>query len=161
MTSPLMQEEIFGPILPILTFTDFSEAIATVRSLDKPLVVYYCGPHRGSNFKSLENETSSGALVANETMFQLGNSSMPFGGVGGSGYGRYHGFEGFKSFSNCKGVLQKPPLNMFPFTVAYPPYNMPKQWVMKFLQSRRNLGPYNPLRVAMQAPFTYGPLAKL
>jgi acyl-CoA reductase-like NAD-dependent aldehyde dehydrogenase len=64
-----MKEEIFGPILPIVSYNNISEAIALIRSLDKPLVIYYCGPHRGENFKRLEIETSSGSLVCNETMF--------------------------------------------------------------------------------------------
>jgi acyl-CoA reductase-like NAD-dependent aldehyde dehydrogenase len=100
-----MKEEIFGPILPVITYSSFSDAIEIIRSLDKPLVIYYFGPHRSDNFQRLEAETSSGTLICNETMIHLGNSNMPFGGVGGSGYGRYHGFEGFKQFSNTKGVM--------------------------------------------------------
>ncbi len=57
--------------------------------------------------------------------------------------------------------MRKPPLNMFPFTTAYPPYTTSKQWVMTFLQNMRDMGKYNPVRVFMQAPYTYGPLAKL
>jgi acyl-CoA reductase-like NAD-dependent aldehyde dehydrogenase len=117
-----MQEEIFGPILPVLTYHSFDEAINTINQLDKPLVIYYFGDHRGANFSRLERETSSGTLISNETMFHLCNSDLPFGGVGMSGYGRYHGFEGFKAFSNCKGVMHKPPLNMFPYDMGYPPY---------------------------------------
>lgn len=92
-----MKEEIFGPILPVLTFNHFSEVIKTINSLDKPLVVYYYSKNpMGENFKLLEEYTSSGALICNESMFQIMNADMPFGGVGMSGYGRYHGIEGFK-----------------------------------------------------------------
>ncbi|TNV79354.1 hypothetical protein FGO68_gene3101 [Halteria grandinella] len=161
LDSPLMKEEIFGPILPILTFNTFDDAIRIINKLDKPLVVYYFGDHFGENFKRLENETSSGALISNETMFHLGNSDMPFGGVGMSGYGRYHGFEGFKQFSNCKGVLHKPPLNMFPYTAGYPPYSKGKQAIMAMLQKMRGLTKYNPVRIALEAPYKYGLLAKL
>jgi aldehyde dehydrogenase (NAD+) len=92
-----MKEEIFGPILPVLTFDHFSEVIKTINSLDKPLVVYYYSKNQtGENFKLLEEQTSSGALICNESMFHIMNADMPFGGVGMSGYGRYHGIEGFK-----------------------------------------------------------------
>ncbi len=59
-------------------------------------------------------------------MYQLMNADMPFGGVGMSGYGRYHGIEGFRQFSNSKGVMHKPELNVFPFSVAFPPFTKPK-----------------------------------
>lgn len=61
------------------------------------------------------NGTSSGSLVVNETIYQIMNAYLPFGGVGQSGYGRYHGEEGFKTFSNMKSILIKPSLNCFPF----------------------------------------------
>jgi aldehyde dehydrogenase (NAD+) len=122
LSSPLMCEEIFGPILPVLTFRDIKDAVTLINHQEKPLVVYYFGAHFGANFRYLQDHTSSGALISNETMFHLGNSDMPFGGVGMSGYGRYHGFEGFKAFSNCKSVMHKPPLNIFPYNQAYPPY---------------------------------------
>ena len=121
-----MKEEIFGPILPVITFKDFSEAIRLVNRMEKPLVIYYFGHHFSDNFKRLEIETSSGNLISNETMYHLMNADMPFGGVGLSGYGRYHGFEGFKGFSNMKGVMHKPSINVFPYTLGYPPFNKPK-----------------------------------
>lgn len=68
LDSNLMKEEIFGPILPVLTFQKLSEAIEIINSKEKPLVIYYFGPHKGANFKRLELETSSGSLVSNETM---------------------------------------------------------------------------------------------
>ena len=65
-----MNEEIFGPILPVITFNHFSEVIKIINSLDKPLVVYYYSKnHTGENFKLLEEQTSSGALICNESMF--------------------------------------------------------------------------------------------
>lgn len=99
-TSPLMQNEIFGPILPIVTIQKIDDAIAYINKNEKPLVVYYFGNSTCANYKRVEKETSSGALVANDTIFQIANTNLPFGGVGHSGTGRLHGYEGFKSFSN-------------------------------------------------------------
>jgi len=86
-----MREEIFGPVLPVVTFSKFDEVVQQIKSLDKPLVAYYFGDENGANFKRLETETSSGALVANEVLYHVSNLYLPFGGVGYSGYGRYHG----------------------------------------------------------------------
>jgi len=76
----------------------------------------------GSNFKRVENETSSGSLVMNDTLFQLVNPDLPFGGVGFSGTGRYHGYEGYKAFSNPKSVMVKPALNFYPYNRVFPPF---------------------------------------
>ena len=95
-----MKDEIFGPILPIITFDEIDEAIDFINSKDKPLAIYYFGSNWSSNYTRIEQETSSGALVVNETLFQIVNPYLPFGGVGNSGYGRCRGFEGFKQFSN-------------------------------------------------------------
>jgi len=116
-----MQEEIFGPVLPVLTFNKFYEVVQQINKLDKPLVVYYFGNEKSANFKRLEAETSSGALVANETLYHALSLYLPFGGVGYSGYGRYHGYEGFKAFSNMKSILVKSPLNHYPYSKMYPP----------------------------------------
>jgi hypothetical protein len=156
-----MREEIFGPILPILTFNKFKEAIDIVNKMEKPLVIYYFGPHFSKNFSILEKRTSSGCLISNETMFHLMNSDMPFGGVGLSGYGRYHGYEGYKAFSNIKGVMHKPPINVFPYTSAYPPYTFTRRLAIKFFSTMKNFEKTSPLRWIIHAPFTYGPLAKL
>ena len=67
--SPLMKDEIFGPILPLFSFQNIEEAIQVVNEGEKPLVIYYFGTSNGSNFKRIERETSSGALVSNETLF--------------------------------------------------------------------------------------------
>lgn len=69
LSSPLMTEEIFGPILPVLTFNSFNEVISILNQKEKPLVIYYFGPHYGENFKALEEKTSSGCLISNETMY--------------------------------------------------------------------------------------------
>lgn len=82
------------------------------------------------------NETSSGSFVVNETIYQIINTDLPFGGVGHSVYGRYHGISGFKAFSNEKSILVKPVLDCFPFNLIYPPYSPEKQaQIMNFLNS--------------------------
>ena len=134
--SPLMQDEIFGPILPVYSYQTFDEVIKMINEKDKPLVVYYFGKSCcGGNYKRLEKETSSGSLVVNETIFHVGNPDLPFGGVGFSGYGRYHGFEGFKAFSNAKSILLKPVLNFYPYTNVYPPWTQEKQKLIKFFMT--------------------------
>lgn len=100
--SPVMQEEIFGPILPVFTYKDIDEAIQFVNSKDKPLAVYYYGKNSWSNknMVRVKEETYSGAFLVNESAFHFLNQYAPFGGVGASGYGRCHGHEGFKQCSN-------------------------------------------------------------
>jgi aldehyde dehydrogenase (NAD+) len=100
--------------------------IAKINSGDKPLAVYYFGTCWGSNRSRLEKETSSGALVTNDTLFQIANPNLPFGGVGASGYGRTHGFEGFKCFSNQKSVMTKASLNFYPYNKVLPPFTKDK-----------------------------------
>ncbi len=112
----VMKEEIFGPILPVYTYQNFDEVVKHINSNPKPLCLYYFGKTSGKNFKKLEKETSSGALVANETLFQMVNSDLPFGGVGFSGYGRCHGEAGFKAFSNAKSVFDKAVMKMYPYS---------------------------------------------
>ena len=114
--SPVMQEEIFGPILPVFTFSKIDEVIEFINARDKPLTLYYFGGlFNNSNRHRVEKETSSGAYVVNDVLFNLANPDLPFGGVGASGYGKYHGFDGFKAFSNAKAVMIKPTLKMYPY----------------------------------------------
>ena len=101
---PLMQEEIFGPILPVMTFKDIQNVIDFVCSREKPLALYYYGKQ---NLNRILKETSSGSVCVNECITQLLNASMPFGGVGASGMGAYHGKWGFDTFSHLKPVMKK------------------------------------------------------
>ena len=96
MNSEMMQEEIFGPILPIIVYKDFSFVLQTIKSLGKPLAIYYMGNPSDNNFSTLISCTSSGSVSCNEILLQVSISEMSFGGVGDSGYGRYMGLEGFK-----------------------------------------------------------------
>lgn len=103
---PVMQEEIFGPILPVIEYDDVSEAIAIINQKPKPLALYIFSRNRELQ-KRILNETSSGGVCINDTVMQVGVSSLPFGGVGESGMGRYHGKASFDTFSHFKSVLKK------------------------------------------------------
>ncbi|MEH1784632.1 aldehyde dehydrogenase [Nostoc sp.] len=101
----VMQEEIFGPILPIIEYTDIAEAIALINSRPKPLALYLFSQDKNLQKRVLQ-ETSSGGVCINDTVMQVGVSSLPFGGVGDSGIGNYHGKASFDTFSHNKSVLQ-------------------------------------------------------
>lgn len=137
-TSGVMKDEIFGPILPIVTYQTIDEAIKYIKDGDKPLSLYYFGNSNGTNSKRVQRETSSGSYVVNDVLFQLINPDLPFGGVGYSGYGKYHGYEGFKSFSNAKSVFIKPAIKMYPYNKIYPPFTADKQSFIKFLMRVTN-----------------------
>jgi aldehyde dehydrogenase (NAD+) len=95
-SSKMMQEEIFGPLFPMHTYKHLDEALEYITTeQDKPLVCYYFGAKNGSNMYKVRDNTSSGTFVCNETIYQILNTDLPFGGVGGSGYGRTHGLQGF------------------------------------------------------------------
>ena len=110
-----MKDEIFGPILPIITIKSIDDAIKFIKERDKPLCLYYFGNCCGKNAKKISNETSSGAFVVNDCVFHVLNDELPFGGVGASGYGKLHGIFGFNSLSNQKSVLLKPAVDFFPY----------------------------------------------
>ncbi|MBN4002578.1 MULTISPECIES: aldehyde dehydrogenase [unclassified Nostoc] len=101
----VMQEEIFGPILPMIEYTDIAEAIALINSRPKPLALYLFSQDKNLQ-KQVLQETSSGGVCINDTVMQVGVSSLPFGGVGDSGIGNYHGKASFDTFSHKKSVLQ-------------------------------------------------------
>ncbi|MFN6515972.1 MAG: aldehyde dehydrogenase [Nostoc sp. CreGUA01] len=101
----VMQEEIFGPILPIIEYSDIAEAIALINSRPKPLALYLFSQNKNLQ-NSLLQETSSGGVCINDTIMHVGVTSLPFGGVGDSGIGNYHGKASFDTFSHHKSVLQ-------------------------------------------------------
>jgi coniferyl-aldehyde dehydrogenase len=103
----IMQEEIFGPVLPIVTYAGgIEEAIAYVRDHPRPLALYYFGS-TGRNTERVLTETTSGSVTINGTILQYVQDDLPFGGVGPSGFGAYHGIEGFRTFSHKKAVYQQ------------------------------------------------------
>jgi aldehyde dehydrogenase (NAD+) len=103
---PVMQEEIFGPILPILTYDELEDAIAQVNARPKPLALYFFSSDQQKQQRILQ-ATSSGGVCLNDTVMQAGVSTLPFGGVGESGMGSYHGKASFNTFSHFKSVLHR------------------------------------------------------
>ena len=116
--SPVMEEEIFGPVLPILTYKDINEVLKFIRKRPKPLALYIYSTDTALQQKIL-SETSSGGVAINDNVSQFISMNLPFGGVGNSGMGRYHGKYGFETFSNPKGVLKQ--TNLIDLDMKYPP----------------------------------------
>jgi aldehyde dehydrogenase (NAD+) len=126
--APVMQEEIFGPILPILPVRDLDEAIAFVNARPKPLALYVFTRRREAE-EAVLTRTSAGGVCVNAVLWQLVNPNLPFGGVGESGMGAYHGRHGFDVFSHRKPVLKKS-TRLDP-ALAYPPYTKLKKALVK------------------------------
>jgi aldehyde dehydrogenase (NAD+) len=128
--SPLMQEEIFGPILIILTVENIHEAIPFINSKAKPLALYLYTKNAKFEQQVL-SQTSAGSVGINDGMMFMANPSLPFGGVGNSGMGCYHGKFGFDTFSHLKSVLKRSFL--FDVALRYPPFSAAKLKVLKKL----------------------------
>ncbi|MGB5264103.1 MAG: aldehyde dehydrogenase [Lutimonas sp.] len=116
----VMQEEIFGPVLPVLFYTDLDEVISRVKERPRPLSCYVFTKNKQSKNRVLD-EISFGGGAVNEAIMHIANSHLPFGGVGSSGIGAYHGEAGFRAFSHYKSILEKstwiePSLKYFPHT---------------------------------------------
>lgn len=122
-TDPIMQEEIFGPILPILSYDSLEEAIVRVNERPKPLALYFFSRDRQKQAQILQS-TSSGGVCLNDTVMQVAVLSLPFGGVGESGMGSYHGKATFSVFSHYKSVLKK--AFWFDLGWRYAPYTAQK-----------------------------------
>jgi aldehyde dehydrogenase (NAD+) len=130
-TSKVMMEEIFGPILPVLTIRSLDEAIRFINARDKPLALYV---YTGSSAAAEEviARTSAGGMTINDCMAHLGVPELPFGGVGPSGMGAYHGRASFETFSHRKSVLDKSTLMDPP--VRYAPYDANKEkWIRRLM----------------------------
>jgi aldehyde dehydrogenase (NAD+) len=128
--SPLLREEIFGPVLPLVTVDSLDQAIAFVKARPKPLALYLFSQSKVTQRRVLA-EISNGATVINHLMFQVLANNLPFGGVGNSGMGAYHGEWGFQTFSHRKAVLRKP-TRPDP-SIIYPPYTPLKERLLRRL----------------------------
>lgn len=117
----VMQEEIFGPILPIVTFDKVDEVIQGINAKEKPLALYMFSTQAKSVLRVIA-ETSSGGVTINDTMVHAGSVHLPFGGVGNSGMGSYHGYKTFEAFSHMKPVMQRSTRRLFDVSLRYPPY---------------------------------------
>lgn len=127
----VMQEEIFGPILPVMTYENLEQALAMVNEMPKPLALYAFSAN-SRTIRHIFEQTSSGASVANDCALHFMQPELPFGGVNNSGIGKSHGHFGFLEFSNQKAVLNQ----RVGFTVAkplFPPYNLAKKKMIEGL----------------------------
>lgn len=127
--SPVMTDEIFGPILPVLEYTTLAEAMSFVNARPKPLAFYIFSRDSNARQTLLEGCPFGGGCV-NDTIVHFAQTSLPFGGVGNSGMGRYHGWYGFEAFSHIKGVLNKGGLAS-DLLVRYPPHTSLKMKLAK------------------------------
>jgi aldehyde dehydrogenase (NAD+) len=119
LDDPLMQEELFGPLLPVLSIPNLGSAIALINQRPKPLALYLFSSQRAAQEQLLQG-TSSGGVCFNDVIMHVGVPNLPFGGVGASGMGAYHGKAGFDTFSHQRAVLRRPFRLDAPF--RYPPY---------------------------------------
>jgi aldehyde dehydrogenase (NAD+) len=125
---PIMQEEIFGPLLPVMTFDKLDSVVEFINSNEKPLAFYYFGPVKVAR-KILVKTTSGGGCI-NDTLMNIANHHLPFGGVGNSGMGNYHGKFSFQAFSHSRAIVSSGTWIDLPF--KYAPFRFFK-WVKKIL----------------------------
>lgn len=126
--APLMQEEIFGPILPLLLFDDLDALLEILRDRPKPLAAYVFTRDAASQAKALQR-LSAGTMALNDTLSQIASPHLPLGGVGESGQGHYHGQASFACFTHYKSVLAKG--YAWNNRMKYPPYTVPLKWLKK------------------------------
>lgn len=126
----VMQEEIFGPVLPVMGYRSIDQAIDYVNAHDRPLGLYYFGEDAGERERVL-TRTISGGVTVNDVIFHISADELPFGGVGPSGMGSYHGIEGFRSFSHARSVYTQPKVNIAALGGLRPPYGKATQRTLK------------------------------
>lgn len=132
----IMSEEIFGPVLPIVTFQDMDEVVREINAMPKPLALYVFSQDMARTRRLLA-QTSSGGVAINQVVLHYAQGNLPFGGVNNSGIGNAHGEFGFKAFSHERGVLKGGTINAAK-TLFYPPYTgLKQQMVSRFLQMLR------------------------
>ncbi|OII57087.1 coniferyl-aldehyde dehydrogenase, partial [Pseudomonas putida] len=115
----VMQDEIFGPLLPLVPYDSLEQALAYINQRPRPLALYYFGYDRATQEQVLRH-THSGGVCLNDTLLHVAQDDLPFGGIGPSGMGHYHGHDGFLTFSKAKAVLTKQRFNAA--RLVYPPY---------------------------------------
>ncbi|XP_043277866.1 aldehyde dehydrogenase, dimeric NADP-preferring isoform X2 [Venturia canescens] len=137
-SDPVMKEEIFGPILPIVNVSSAYEAINFINEREKPLALYLFGKDM-ETIKQITENTSSGGVLVNDSMLHASVDALPFGGVGSSGMGAYHGKESYDTFVHRKGCLVKDfnPIGEKLASCRYPPYSDRKLSILKLLLAKR------------------------
>jgi aldehyde dehydrogenase (NAD+) len=130
LTDPVMEQEIFGPILPIIEMADVDEMIEFITSRPHPLALYVFTKDKEAQEKILK-QTRSGGVCINDVIMQMPVPELPFGGVGASGMGHYHGEYSFKTFTHAKGVLRK--ATWIDIPVRYAPYNMRNLKILRWM----------------------------
>ena len=126
----VMQDEIFGPILPIVTYETLDEAIAYINERPHPLALYYFDSN-SSRVTNVLTRTTAGGVTVNDCIFHVGQTGLPFGGIGPSGMGQYHGVHGFETFSKQKGVFMEG--RWTPLSLLRPPYGSVARRILGFL----------------------------
>ena len=129
----IMREEIFGPLLPIETYSTPDDAIAKINARPHPLALYWFGANRGHRERMLR-QTLAGGVTVNDTLWHFAHEGLPFGGVGASGSGQYHGEHGFVTFSKAKPVYAQS--RFAPTRLLYPPYGRVFERVLALLKRR-------------------------
>jgi aldehyde dehydrogenase (NAD+) len=125
---PVMQEEIFGPVLPVLTYQNVAKVISTLNSRSSPLALYLFTKDSKQE-QTIINRIQFGGGCINDTVAHLGNLELPFGGIGESGFGSYHGKASFDTFSHKKSIMKKN--NWLDIPLRYPPYSGKFKWLKK------------------------------
>ena len=126
----MMEEELFGPLLPIRTYTNFEETISYINSKPRPLAAYYFGEDKQEE-AALIGRTTSGGVCVNDVVMHVAQEELPFGGVGPSGMGAYHGFKGFQTFSHAKSVYRQTGINVAKLGGMLPPYGKATESTIK------------------------------
>jgi acyl-CoA reductase-like NAD-dependent aldehyde dehydrogenase len=126
--SPIMQDEIFGPVLPVLPFIDLNEVISLINRQEKPLALYFFSENKKKQ-KDFLAKTFSGDAGINEVVIHFTNFSLPFGGVGYSGMGTYHGKHSFDTFSHSRSVMKT--TTLFDLPLRYAPS---KKWILRVMR---------------------------
>lgn len=126
--SAVMQDEVFGPLIPLCTYRDLGDAVAFVNGRPKPLALY-CFTGDDGVAETIVNGTSSGAAMVNDVLVHQTNPWLPFGGVGGSGMGAYHGKHTFDVFTHSKAVVRG--MTSLDIPMRYPPLTATKRWFIK------------------------------
>ena len=129
----MMEEEMFGPVLPIRTYQQFDETIDYINSKPRPLAAYYFGEDKQEE-QAMISRTTSGGVCVNDVIMHIMQEDLPFGGVGPSGMGAYHGLEGFRTFSHAKSIYRQTGINVAKLGGMLPPYgnNTEKTIKMQF-----------------------------